>query len=263
VSDRLHGFRIGVDIGGTFTDIVCLDRAGEIYTKKVPSTADNYARATIDGLRDLFQVNDLRGEGTAEVIHGTTVASNTIIELKGAKTGLITTKGFRDTLEIRRLRMPRLYDITWQKPPMLVERHLRTELGERINAKGEILEPLNEFEVRRALEMLRHEGIEALAVCLLNSYANPFHEQRVKSIVMERAPELPVCISSEVLPEIKEYERTSTTVVNTYHAGYPAVSLDAQGESRRNWGIITAADHAIQRRHHERGKRRKDAGVYH
>ena len=216
MSHRSHGFRIGVDIGGTFTDIVCLDHGGEVYVKKVESTADNYARAIIDGLRDLFRADGLRGEEINEVIHGTTVASNTIIELKGAKTGLITTKGFRDTLEIRRLRMPRLYDITWQKPPMLVERYLRTELDERINAKGQILEPLKEDEVGHALDRLRREGIEVLAVCLINSYANPTHEQRVKAIVRDRAPELPVCISSEILPEVKEYERTSTTVVNSY-----------------------------------------------
>ena len=216
MSHRPHGFRVGVDIGGTFTDIVCLDHAGEVYIKKVSSTIDDYARAIIDGLRELFQADGLRGEEIDEVIHGTTVAANAIIELKGAKTGLITTKGFRDTLEIRRLRMPRLYDITWQKPPVLVERYLRTELGERINAKGQILEPLKEEEVGRALDMFRREGIEVLAVCLLNSYANPTHEQRVKAIVTDRAPELPVCVSSEVLPEVKEYERTSTTVVNSY-----------------------------------------------
>jgi N-methylhydantoinase A len=209
-------FRVGVDIGGTFTDIVFLDPAGRIHTKKVSSSVDDYARAIVEGLRELFQETGLTGGDVREVLHGTTVASNAILELRGARTGLITTKGFRDVLEIRRLRMPRLYDLTWEKPVPLVERYLRREVTERINARGEIQVPLDESEVERALDTLRREGIDALAVCLINSYANPVHEERIKTIVERRAPGLPVCISADVLPEIKEYERTSTTVINTY-----------------------------------------------
>src|SRR5207253_2639468 len=148
--------------------------------------------------------------------HGTTVASNALLELRGARTGLITTRGFRDVLEIRRLRMPRLYDLAWEKPPTLVERRLRMEVSERINARGAVQQPLDEADVGRALDRLLAQGIEALSVCLLNAWANPVHEERVKSIVERRAPGLSLCISSEVLPEIKEYERTSTTVINTY-----------------------------------------------
>src|SRR5499426_2890290 len=208
--------RVGVDIGGTFTDIVFLDDEGRIHTKKVSSSVDDYARAIVDGLREVFEENRLSGGDVSEVLHGTTVASNAILELKGARTGLITTRGFRDVLEIRRLRMPRLYDLTWEKPPTLVERRLRMEVTERIDARGSVQEPLDETDVGRALDRLLAQGIEALSVCLLNAWANPVHEQRIKAIVQQRAPGLPLCISSEVLPEIKEYERTSTTVINTY-----------------------------------------------
>jgi len=209
-------FRVGVDIGGTFTDIVFLAADGRLHTKKVSSTVDDYARGIVEGLREVFGETGLSGAAIAEVLHGTTVASNAILEQRGARTGLITTKGFRDVLEIRRLRMPRLYDLAWEKPPTLVERYLRMEVDERINAGGEILKPLDPADVARALDRLLAEGIEALAVCLINSYANPVHEERIKAIVEARAPRLPLCISAEVLPEIREYERTSTTVINTY-----------------------------------------------
>jgi N-methylhydantoinase A len=209
-------FRAGVDIGGTFTDIVFLDPGGRLHTKKVSSSVDNYASAIVEGVREVFRETGLRGADVGEVIHGTTVASNAILELRGARTGLITTRGFRDVLELRRLRMPRLYDLTWDKPVPLVERYLRAEVLERINAAGEIVVPLDEADVERALDGLLRDGIEALAVCLINAYANSIHEQRIKAIVERWAPGVPVCISAEVLPEIKEYERTSTTVINTY-----------------------------------------------
>ena len=209
-------FRVGVDIGGTFTDIVFLDPEGRVHTKKVSSSVDDYARAIVDGVRELFGETGLGGADVSELLHGTTVASNAILELRGARTGLITTRGFRDVLEIRRLRMPRLYDLAWEKPVPLVERYLRLEVTERINAQGEIRIPLEEAEVEQAVDRLIGEGIEALAVCLINAYANSVHEERIKQIVTRRAPGLPVCISSEVLPEIREYERTSTTVINTY-----------------------------------------------
>jgi N-methylhydantoinase A len=209
-------FRVGVDIGGTFTDIVFLDGQGRLFIKKVSSSADDYARAIVDGLREVFEETGLGGPDVAEVLHGTTVASNAILELRGARTGLITTRGFRDVLEIRHLRMPRLYDLTWDKPLPLVERRLRAEVDERITADGAVVRPLAEGDVEHALDHLLAEGIEALAVCLINSYANPVHEERIRDIVGRRAPWLPLCLSAEVLPEIKEYERTATTVVNAY-----------------------------------------------
>jgi len=209
-------FRVAVDIGGTFTDIVFLDAEGRVHVKKVSSSVEDYARAIVDGLREVFEETGLGGGDVVEVLHGTTVASNALLELRGVRTGLITTRGFRDVLEIRRLRMPRLYDLTWDKPPTLVERRLRQEVDERIDVRGAVQRPLEDGEVERVLDRLLGDKIEALAVCLLNSWANPAHEERIKAIVQRRVPGLPLCLSSEVLPEIKEYERTSTTVINTY-----------------------------------------------
>jgi N-methylhydantoinase A len=210
----MKSFRAGVDIGGTFTDIVLLGESGERYTKKVSSTVDDYARAIVDGLSELLA--EIGGGRIVELLHGTTVASNAILEHKGAKTGLITTRGFRDVLEIRNLRMPRLYDMSWTKPPPLVERRWRVEVDERINAQGGIDKPLDEASVERAAEFLVSEGVEAIAVCLLHSYLNPAHEERVKEIVARRAPATTLCVSAEVLPVINEYERSSTTVINAY-----------------------------------------------
>src|ERR1700716_2617517 len=171
-----RSFRAGVDIGGTFTDIVLLGDRGERYTKKVSSTVNDYARAITEGLAELLAEIGGEASGIGELLHGTTVASNAILEHKGAKTGLITTKGFRDVLEIRNLRMPRLYDMSWTKPPPLVERRLRVEL--------------DEASVEQAVRFLLDEGVEAIAVCLLHSYVNPSHEQRVKEIVTRLAPQV-------------------------------------------------------------------------
>jgi N-methylhydantoinase A len=210
----VRSFRAGVDIGGTFTDIVLLDESGQRYTKKVSSTVDDYARAIVDGLSELLA--EIGGGQIVELLHGTTVASNAILEHKGAKTGLITTRGFRDVLEIRNLRMPRLYDMSWTKPVPLVERRWRVEVDERVNAQGQIETPLNEASVERAARFLVDEGVEAIAVCLLHSYLNSAHEERVKEIVARLAPATTLCISAEVLPVINEYERSSTTVINAY-----------------------------------------------
>src|SRR5215468_9506504 len=212
----MSGWRVGVDIGGTFTDIVFLGADGALHTKKVSSSVDNYARAIVAGMTAALHEAGLSGGDIAEVLHGTTVASNAILELQGARTGLITTKGFRDILEIRNLRMPRLYDITWQKPPPLVERYLRVVVDERVNGRGDIERPLDAADAARAVDTLLAEGVEAIAVCLLNAFANPTHELMLKEIIARPAPALSCCISFEVLPEIKEYERTSTTVINTY-----------------------------------------------
>src|SRR3984893_7727164 len=135
-------YRVGVDIGGTFTDIVVLGSDGSIHTKKVSSSVDDYARAIVDGLAELFAGPGLSGSAIEEIRHGTTVASNAILERKGARVGLITTKGFRDVLEIRTLRMPRLYDIGWTKPEPVVERYLRKVVDERIDHKGRVVSAL-------------------------------------------------------------------------------------------------------------------------
>ena len=209
-------YRVGVDVGGTFTDIVLLGSDGTIHTKKVGSSVENYAAAIVDGLAEVFRETGLDGSAIEEIRHGTTVASNAILEHKGARVGLFTSQGFRDVLEIRTLRMPRLYDIGWTKPPPLVERYLRQVVDERIDAHGRIERPLDRADAERAVARLLAEQVEAIAICLLNSFTNPAHELALKAIVRAQAPDLPLSVSCEVLPEIKEYERTSTTVVNAY-----------------------------------------------
>ena len=209
-------YRVGVDIGGTFTDIVLLGSDGTIHTKKISSSVDNYARAIVEGLAEVFQESGLGGSAIEEIRHGTTVASNAILEHKGARVGLITTKGFRDVLEIRTLRMPRLYDMTWTKPEPLVERYLRRVVDERIDANGRVERALDPKDAARQVDALLAEKVETIAVCLLNSFTNPAHEVTIKQIIRAKAPDMPLSISCEVLPEIKEYERTSTTVLNAY-----------------------------------------------
>src|SRR5262252_8062851 len=209
-------WRAGVDIGGTFTDIVLLGADGTVRTRKISSSVDNYARAIVDGLAEVFADSGLSAGSIEEIRHGTTVASNAILECKGARVGLITTKGFRNVLEIRTLRMPRLYDIGWTKPAPLVERYLRKVVDERIDAHGRVERALDPRQAGGVVDELLAQQVEAIAVCLLNSFTNPVHELALKAIIRRRAPDLPLSVSCEVLPEIKEYERTSTTVVNAY-----------------------------------------------
>src|ERR671935_2982807 len=182
-------YRVGVDVGGTFTDIVLLGIDGTLHTKKISSSVENYAQAIVEGLGELFAETGLSGKLLDEIRHGTTVASNAILEHKGAKTGLITTKGFRDVLEIRTLRMPRMYDIGWTKPAPLVERRLRKVVDERINAAGEIETPLAPRDAERAVDELLAEKVEAIAVCLLHSFTNPAHEAAIRDIVRRKNPQ--------------------------------------------------------------------------
>src|SRR5436309_144104 len=160
-------YRVGVDIGGTFTDIVRLGSDGTIHTRKISSSVGNYAQAIVDGLGELFAETGLSGATIEEIRHGTTVASNAILEHKGARVGLITTKGFRDVLEIRTLRMPRLYDLTWTKPPPLVERYLRQVVDERIDHRGHVERALDLVDAERAVDALLAEKVETIAVCLI------------------------------------------------------------------------------------------------
>ena len=157
-----------------------------------------------------------QGETVAEVLHGTTIGSNAILEGKGARTALITTKGFRDILEIRDLRMPVLYDLHWTKPRALVERRLRLEVIEKLRPDGSIATPLDAASVAAAIDMLRREDVQSVAICLLHSYANPAHERAVADAVRAALPDVAISVSHEILPEIKEYPRTSTTVINAY-----------------------------------------------
>ena len=209
-------FRVGVDIGGTFTDVVFLGADGRVLAKKIASTPDDYSRAVLDGVNEGIAELGISAAEVTEVSHGFTVATNAIIEQKGASTALITTEGFRDILELRRNRVPRLYDLYYEKPPTLVKRQLRLEVRERLNYRGEVLRPLETADVDAAVDKIIKAGVESVAVCLLHSYANPDHERYIGQVLRDRAPELILTLSSELLPEMKEYERTSTTVINCY-----------------------------------------------
>ena len=176
--------RVGIDIGGTFTDIVCIEPDGTVTTCKVSSSVDDYSRSIGESLPGIIQSRGQKTSAVREIIHGTTVATNAILEQRGAKTALITTKGFRDVLELRRIRMPELYNWDWDKPPDLVERRFRREVDERIDARGAIVTPLDLDQTRSLVdEILATDGIESLAVCLINSYANPVHEVAIRDIV--------------------------------------------------------------------------------
>ncbi len=205
--------RIGIDIGGTFTDLVAIGDDGSVRTCKTASTPSDYSIGIIDGLQAL-----LRAAGPAEVanevLHATTIGSNTILEGKGAPTALITTRGFRDVLEIRDLRMPRLYDIGWTKPVPLVPRHLRLEVDEKTRPDGSIAIPIDPISVATAIKSIRESGVQSVAVCLLHSYANPTHEKVVAGALKAMVPDIAFSLSHEILPEIGEYPRTSTTVIN-------------------------------------------------
>ena len=208
--------RAAADIGGTFTDVAVLTPDGRIATRKLPSTPDNYADAVIAGVRSLLEALGSPPGALEELLHGCTVATNAILEGKGAPTALLTTRGFRDVLELRRVRVPNLYEPLYERPPPLVPRQLRFEIGERTGPRGEMLRPLDEAEVRAAAERIRAAGIEAVAVCYLHSSANPANERRTGEILREMLPGVFVSLSVDVLPRKLEYERTSTTVINAY-----------------------------------------------
>ena len=208
--------RAAADIGGTFTDVAVLTPEGRIATRKLPSTPDNYADAVIAGVRDLLQELGSPLGALEELLHGCTVATNAILEGKGAPTALLTTRGFRDVLELRRVRVPNLYEPLYERPPPLVPRQHRFGIDERIGPHGEVLRSLDEAGVRAAAERIRAAGIEAVAVCYLHSYANPAHERRTGEMLRELLPGAFISLSVDVLPRKLEYERTSTTVINAY-----------------------------------------------
>ena len=208
--------RVAADIGGTFTDIAAVTEDGELLTWKLPSTPPNFADAVSTGIEALFRKHSIKLSEIDEVLHGCTVATNAILEQKGAKTALITTKGFRDVLEIQRVRVPKLYDPLYEKPSPLVPRNLRFEVDERLDANGRVIRELDLDQLNEVIEKLKKEDIEAIAICFLHSFVNPTHEEMVETIIKKEFPECFVSISSQILPQKREYERTSTTVINSY-----------------------------------------------
>lgn len=216
------GYRLGIDIGGTFTDFTLIDEEGHIHLVKTPSTPDDPARAIASGLETLSRNMSTSLSSLLErcdlIIHGSTIATNTLIEFNGAKTGLLCTKGFRDSLEIRLSWKEKRYDFRYPPPPLLVPRYLRLPVEERITKDGEVYIPLNEADVHRHIDFFRREGVESVAVSFLWSFLNPLHERRVGKIFAKEWPEVDLSLSMDVCPQIREYDRTSTTAVNAYIA---------------------------------------------
>src|SRR3989441_1198014 len=219
--------RLGVDIGGTFTDLVVIDEAtGTARVGKVLTTPKDPAHGVEEGIRALLDDAGVRPDEVRAVVHGTTLATNALIEKKGAKTALLTTEGFRDALEIGREGRYDMYDLFIDPPPPLVPRHLRREVPERLLADGSIARAIDEVAARRVLAELAQDGVEALAICLLHAYVNPAHEARLVALAHQAIPGVFVSCSSEVVPEIREYERASTTCANVYVAPLMARYLE-------------------------------------
>ncbi len=247
--------RVAFDVGGTFTDVVLAGEEGHLFTYKILTLPESLGRDVGRCIEDAL--SRLPQSRIAGMVHGTTVASNAVLEGKGALTGLITTKGFRDELEIRRLGRPGVYDLFWERTPPLIPRRRRREVTERMTAWGEVDTPLDLKEAREAILLLRAQGVESIAVSFLHSYVNPAHERQVAALIQEIFPKAYLSLSSEVLPEIREYERTSTTALNAYLM--PVVhryldSLEAQMKSyhpsllvmQSNGGVMTS-EHARRR----------------
>jgi N-methylhydantoinase A len=208
--------RIGIDTGGTFTDVCLTNPEGQIRVFKLPSTPADPSEAIADGARAILSATGHDAGSVGYLGHGTTVATNALLERRGAPTGVITTAGFRDLLELARQRRPHLYDLQADKPVPLVPRRHRIEVRERLRYDGSVEQPLDEDAVRAAVRQLREAGLRSIAVCFLYSYLFPQHEQRVAEIVHEEFPDVYLSLSHQVLAEFREYERLSTTAVNSY-----------------------------------------------
>ena len=253
--------RVGIDVGGTFTDLMLVDD-GAITVHKVPSTPGDPSVATMQGLRELCELVGREVADVEQLLHGTTVATNIVLERTGSRTGMITTRGFRDLIYIGRHRRPKTFsiyqDLPWREPS-LVERRLRIPVSERIVPPGVVHTPLDEAEVRAAVARLRAENVDAVAVCFLFSFLNPAHEQRVKEILAEEMPDTHVSISHEVAPQHREYERFSTTALNAYigpktsrylrhmHDGVGAVAPDTDFHLMASNGGTLTVEGAISR----------------
>ena len=207
--------RLGVDIGGTFTD-VALERGPERFTAKVLTTTGAPEEGVLSALREVMGEANAAPSDVRVIIHGTTLATNALIERKGAKTALLTTEGFRDVIEIRHENRFEQYDVNIDLPPPLVPRRLRLPVAERVDAQGNVLVPLDEASVAGALETLKEQKIEAVAVGFLHSFTNPQHERRTAELIARSLPHVAVTLSSDVSPEMREYERFSTACANAY-----------------------------------------------
>ena len=235
-------YRLGIDVGGTFTDFILVGPGDEVTLSKTPTSLDDQSVGVMEGIAALAAGRELdtRGllERTAAVVHGTTTADNTMIEMNGARTGLLTTEGHRDEIEIRRGYKEEIWDPAYPPPTPIAPRRRRLGVPERLDFRGEVLRPLDEEATRRAVRRLRAQGVESIAVCLLFSFVNPAHERRVREIVAEECPEARVSLSHQVMPAAPEFERTSTTLVDAY------VGPRVEGYLRRLQAALREAGYA-------------------
>src|SRR5436305_93880 len=229
-------WRIGVDIGGTFTDVAAIDEAsGRIGIVKLLTTPGDFSGAVVEGLRRVIEREGIAPAGVALLAHATTVVTNALFEKKGARAGLVTTRGFRDILELRRSSRADLYDLMQDPPDVLVPLRWRFEISERIDAAGRVVTPLAEDEIEGLVAAIREAGLNTVAVSLLFSFLNDAHERRLGDRLRAALPEVGVYLSCEVLPEIREFERTSTTAVCA-HVGPLLRAYPAPFQARRPMG---------------------------
>ena len=236
---KLGRFEIGVDIGGTFTDIVCRERGGALHVLKVPTTRDDPSQAVIKSIAELAERWGVAANRITRFAHGTTVATNAVLERKGARIGLLTTAGFRDVLEIGRQLRTDVYRVILdpQAPVFLAPRRYRREIPERLDASGTVLTALDEAAVVQAADELVQEGIEALAISFLFSFRNPVHERRAAELIRIRHPGLALSLSHEVDPAFREYERTVITAFDAYLKPRVDIYLARLGEGLAKAGI--------------------------
>jgi len=225
--------RVATDIGGTFTDLVYADNNGNFGVAKAHTTPSNFE----EGVMNVLQKSMINPECIEMFIHGSTVIINALTERKGVKVGLISTQGTRDVLEIARGNRPDLYNFRYQKPAPFVERYLRMEVEERLNFRGEIISPLNETQIPSIIEYFKKEKVEAIAVCYLHSYINPVHEKKTVDLIKHLWPEVSVTASYEITKEWREYERTNTTVLNSYVKPIAASYIDQLNKKMMNYGV--------------------------
>jgi N-methylhydantoinase A len=231
---------IGVDIGGTFTDIVLFDAVGDrLFTGKILTDYRDLARGVIAGIEQVMAQTGIVAASIRRVVHGTTLVTNSLIERRGAKTALVTTAGFGDVLEFARESRYNIYDIDIDVTPPIVPRACVFEVRERLNHRGEILTPLVKFEIERVAEELRVESVESVAVCLLHAYANPVHERQLADAFSRYLPDVDVCLSSDVMPDVREYERATTTAANAYVRPVIRGYLQRMRQALDNLGIRT------------------------
>lgn len=244
--NEMTGYRLGIDVGGTFTDLILFEEGtNALHIAKVPSTVQNQSLGVMEGIDRITAAHDLAPQQISFLLHGTTVATNALLERKGVPCALITTQGCRDLLQIGRQDRPSLYDSFARRAPVIVPRHLRFEVKERMLYTGEVHVPLDEADVLDVIGRIRAAGVDAVAVCLLHAYANPAHESAIADLFRTHYPEAAVSLSHDVLSEFKEYERMSTTLVNVYVMPIVRRYLDDLETCLRKTGV-DAALHIMQ-----------------